>query len=156
MTFAEAANTITARILAMDNSHENVYQSIPLEFRTPNCAQLQTLLADALSSQPKLKAKNRIDQKPNDLRLAWLLALRTDGKMTNDTKVRRLAVKNRSTSPAPLAEVESTSTLTPTPPIISDDEEPPIADISKGSDIEIIQVHHASVKQVIHIIMLKQ
>ena len=139
---------MTKRLDHLNAMQEVKYQQLPEKFRTPNCAKTQQILADAFSSKPILKAKFLENRFQEDCELEWINNLRLEGKAKKSTKIRRLTRSNPTLSPPPMANVQRIPVvITPRvpEPIIIDDEETPVAEISKGSENEF-QVYTAQLK----------
>ena len=129
----------------MLTSKQKIYYGLPKEFRTPNCAKTQNILADAYTSKPMIKSALLEDSSQSDQELEWLKQLRLEGKVKKATKVCRIVPTPTIPSPPPLANVQREFNPDDQAPILIEDEEIPIAEISKGSDTEF-QVYTAQIK----------
>ena len=74
MNFDQAEIALSTRLESfqcesMLQDQETTFFSIPMPFRTPNCAKLQKMLADALSTKPKIKAQFLEDDSIGDIQL---------------------------------------------------------------------------------------
>ena len=136
LAFQQFTKALLRKLESMINQPQKTFHVIPKSFRTPNCAKTQNILADAYSTAPLIRAEY-LERADKDQPLNWLNAIQLQGKVTNSTNVARLIPSNSPMSPPPMANIRQELSPREPEPIIIEDEETPIADISKGSENEI-------------------
>ena len=124
---------------------KRVFQSIPPQFRTPNCHKTQAIITNALSSEPFIQTEHLENGEPEHRPLQWLELLKREGKTIKASKVCRLSAFQASSSPPPMANIQREPEPADEEPIVIEDEETPVAEISKGSENEIL-IYTARVK----------
>lgn len=149
------------RMESLFRSAQQLFLKLPVVYCTPNCVKTQHILANAFASKPSIKLSHLENHFKEDQELHWLSLLQTEGKIVKATKVCRLTVSSAAPSPPPMANVQRCpppfSPRVPEP-IIIEDEEPPVADISKGSDSEfqVYTLQLKSLEQQIQAVQQKQ
>ena len=148
------------RLESLSKSTQSLYMRLPEVYCTPNCVKTQHILANAFASKPTTKLLHLENHFKESQDLQWLSQLQTEGKVIKATKVCRLT-SAAPPSPPPLANVQrSPPPFSPRvpEPIIIEDEETPIAEISKGSESEfqVYSVQLRSLEQQIQAVQKKQ
>lgn len=149
------------RMESLSRSSQQLYLKLPVTYCTPNCVKTQHILANAFASKPIIKLAHLEGQFNEEHKLQWLSMLQTEGKIIKATKVRRLTIPSAAPSPPPMANVQrSPPPFSPRvpEPIIIEDEETPVAEISKGSESEfqVYSVQLKSLEQQIQAVQKKQ
>jgi len=159
--FEQGTLAMIRRMESLARSSQQLYLKLPAAYCTPNCVKTQHVLANAFASQPFIKLSHLEGHFKEEQNLQWLSMLQTEGKIMKATKVRRLTIPSAAPSPPPMANVQrSPPPFSPRvpEPIIIEDEETPVAEISKGSESEfqVYSVQLKSLEQQIQAVQKKQ
>ena len=129
----QAARILASKCKKLKSQKVTTYMRIPDRFRTTHCAKLLPLLTDAYSSKPVIQPENdpaSINERP----LEWINNLMFTGKVIQNMQTCAIRRYITPEDVVPVATIEVAPPMTPELPIIIEDEEVPIAEISKGSD----------------------
>ena len=160
IAFEQGTMAMIRRLESLTKSAQTLYMRLPAAYCTPNCVKTQHLLANAFASKPTTKLLHLESHFKENQDLQWLSQLQSEGKVVKATKVCRLTSPT-APSPPPMANVQR-SPLPFSPripePIIIEDEETPVAEISKGSETEfqVYSVQLKSLEEQIQAVQKKQ